>query len=121
MKFYFIFQCQCGSEVQTRSVTCLGSDGNFSDKCEEEKPPTERQCKDPCLHNLEERGGSNKWVTGVDEGDGDSRITHSDNLNHLAEFLEIPNCCSEIQGLIYLVWIPMLQCSLNHIYRFYIP
>jgi hypothetical protein len=90
-----------------------------------EKPPTERQCKDPCLHNLE-KSVDNKWVTGVDEADGysendDSEITHSDNLNHLAEFLEIPNSCSEVQGFIYLLWFPMLRCSLHHNYSSYIP
>ena len=78
------------------------------------------------MDNLEKKGGSNKWVTGVDEADEysenvDSESMNADNLNHLAEFLEKTNCCSEIQGLIYLFWIPMLHCSLKHIYILYIP
>ena len=78
---------------------------------------------DPCLHNLEELGGHKKWITGVDGEDEyidrDSEKTHSDNLNHLAEFLETPNCCSEIEDLIYLFWIPILQGSLNiYMYSF---
>ena len=62
----------------------------------------------------------------MDDADGsidndDRGKTLSDNLNHLAEFLDIPNCCSEIQGLIFIFWIPMLQGSLTHIYLFYNP
>ena len=88
----FIFQCQCGFGVQTRSVTCLDSYGKFSDKCGEEKPPTGRQSNDLCLYNLEKSVGNNPWATGVEEADAyfeneESKSTHSDNLTHLAEFL----------------------------------
>ena len=68
------------------------------------------------MDSLEETSGSDKWATVVDgqfvsvyiDEDGSER-TISANLTHLGEFLETPNCCSNIKGFIYTLLIQVLQ------------
>ena len=90
-----IFQCQprCGLGSQTRYMTCEDSDGNMSDKCGEKKPTTVRQREVPCFDNLEDNGGSNKWVTSVDGNYNTIYFDHggSEKSQDFAEFLEISN------------------------------
>ena len=88
----------------------------MSDKCGEEKPSTTRQCKVTCFDNLEENGGSNMLVTGVDgqydsvyNGHGASGKTQAANLTDFAEFLEISNSCLLKTGYCNVFLILVLQ------------
>jgi hypothetical protein len=116
-----VFQCQpsCGLGSQTRYVTCQGSDGNISDKCVEEKPITERQCKVTCFDNLVLNGGSKNRVTVVDgQHDsvnnhyGESGKTQAANVTDFAEFLEISNSCLQRKGYFNTFLILFLQANL---------